>query len=303
MNRMRKIVILSLMMQVAAFAQSGSDGATGLSFLKVGVDARAAGMGEAFSAVTDDAYATYWNPAGLLAAKKSNVVFMHNEWISDVRSEFGALQFAGEKSSVGFHVYSFNLSDIPVRTTPTASALEQTSANYISAGMSYARKFGTKMDIGITAKYLYEKIFFHSAAGYGIDIGLRYRLSPNLMLAGVIQNLGSMDTFQNESTKLPKIFRAGASYQLINGEEGGFNLLLAGDAVVLLDENTRFNIGAEAGLLKNLALRAGYMAGYDTRSFTVGAGIHKSFFRLDYSYQPVEDDLGAGHRFSLYLTL
>ena len=46
-------------------AASENEGATGLAFLKVGVDARASGMGEAYTAVAGDANATYWNTAGM----------------------------------------------------------------------------------------------------------------------------------------------------------------------------------------------------------------------------------------------
>ena len=40
-------------------------GTTAAQFLKIGVGARAIGMGGAFVAVADDATAIYWNPAGI----------------------------------------------------------------------------------------------------------------------------------------------------------------------------------------------------------------------------------------------
>ena len=40
-------------------------GITTAQFLKIGVGARASAMGEAFTAVANDASALYWNPAGL----------------------------------------------------------------------------------------------------------------------------------------------------------------------------------------------------------------------------------------------
>ena len=38
-------------------------------FLKIGVSARAAGMGSAYTAVANDATAIYWNPAGMAAVR------------------------------------------------------------------------------------------------------------------------------------------------------------------------------------------------------------------------------------------
>lgn len=297
------LIVCILGISGKSIAGSENEGKTGLAFLKVGVDARAAGMGEAYSAVTGDAYATYWNPAGLLAAERSNVAFMHNAWLFDVKGNFGAVQFRGKKSSLALHLYTFSVGDIEVRSTPTENPLETTGANYLSAGLSYARPFGKNLDFGLTAKYLYEKIFFDSAGGFGLDLGIRYRgLSPNLVLAGVVQNLGKMGEFHSEATTLPKILRLGAQYSLAR-PLGPVELLLAGDMVKPFDENLRFHLGAEAGLWKQLMLRAGYVAGYESRSFSVGVGIRKSFLHLDYSLSPFKDDLGNGHRFSFYLAL
>ena len=61
---------------------------SGLSFLKIGVGGRATGMAEAFTAVTDDASATYWNPAGLMHASRNQLSLTHNEWFEDIRSEY-----------------------------------------------------------------------------------------------------------------------------------------------------------------------------------------------------------------------
>ena len=41
-------------------------GTYSLQFLKIGVSARGIGMGGAFTAIADDASATYWNPAGMV---------------------------------------------------------------------------------------------------------------------------------------------------------------------------------------------------------------------------------------------
>ena len=301
---MKQLTIIFLLAWVSVtFAGNENEDKTGMAFLKVGVDARAAGMGEAYTAATNDAYATFWNPAGLLSATQSNVVLMHNRWLFDVNSEFGAVQFRKQKSSFAFHVYSFNVGAIEVRNIPSTDPLEETSAHYASLGFSYARQLGNTLDVGVTVKYLYEKIFIHSAGGYGLDLGVNYRgLGQNLLLAAALQNLGSMGELDREATALPALLRAGGRYQFAN-PVGPLELLVAGDAVLPFEENLRVHLGLEAGLWQQLMLRAGYMNGYESRNVSFGIGVRKSAFHFDYSYTPFSDDLGSGQRFSLYLAI
>ena len=49
---------------------------TGANFLKIGVGARAIGMGSAYTAVANDATAIYWNSAGLSRLSKRELSFM-----------------------------------------------------------------------------------------------------------------------------------------------------------------------------------------------------------------------------------
>ncbi len=48
---------------VPSFVRAGEAGTAGALFLRTGLGARAAGMGEAFTAVAVDASSIYWNPA------------------------------------------------------------------------------------------------------------------------------------------------------------------------------------------------------------------------------------------------
>lgn len=293
-------ILLLMVLVILAFAASENEGKTGMAFLKVGVGARAAGMGEAFTAVANDASATYWNPAGLASGNGSNIVLMHNRWLLDIRSEFGALQI---KKHFALHVYSYHIDDIPVRAIPSEDPLENTGAQYLSMGASYARSLSQKLDAGITIKYLFEKIFVHSAAGYAFDLGLRYKLqNPNIVLAGVFQNLGKMGTLENESTKLPVISRLGAMY-LLPKEIGPMHLMFAFDVVKPLEENLRLHIGSEILFWNQIALRTGLMNGYDNRSLSFGLGVHKSAFEFDYSLTPLQEDFDTGHRLSLKIAL
>jgi len=59
-----KIVIPSIMLLLWSMVSGQDTGTTGSTFLKLGAGARAIGMGSAFTGLSDDATAIYWNPAG-----------------------------------------------------------------------------------------------------------------------------------------------------------------------------------------------------------------------------------------------
>ena len=61
------------------------------TFLKIGIGARATGLGEAFVAVANDPTAIYWNPAGLASIQRQELAISHVEWPADIRFEHLAL--------------------------------------------------------------------------------------------------------------------------------------------------------------------------------------------------------------------
>ncbi len=64
-------------------------GTTSMTFLKIGVNARAEGMAGAFVAVADDPSCLYWNPAGMVRMKRpSGVLFNFVEWVAQVQYGF-----------------------------------------------------------------------------------------------------------------------------------------------------------------------------------------------------------------------
>src|SRR5215470_15693040 len=53
-------------------------------FLRIGVGARAVGMGETFVAVADDPSAIFWNPAGLASLQRRELAISYVQWPADV---------------------------------------------------------------------------------------------------------------------------------------------------------------------------------------------------------------------------
>ena len=213
---MKKLILIITISTSFIFSQSA--GNSGLSFLKFGFGARNIAMADAGTAGSNDLTALYYNPAKLTLNDNSEILFMHNEWIQDVRSEMlGVKSFVfGIPFAFGFNVT--NVSDIEIRTKPGEP--ESTfDANYFFGSLSTAFKLSDNISVGITGKYLYEGFLSDEATGFGLDFGAHY-LTPieNLTASAVIKNLGSMNALRNEKTKLPSEFRIGGAYDFDLGE-------------------------------------------------------------------------------------
>ena len=81
------VVIVALLGKVTV-AETNA-GRTAADFLLIGQGARAAGMGGAFTAVSDGSLASYWNPAGLTGLENSEALLSHFAWYQDISLEYG----------------------------------------------------------------------------------------------------------------------------------------------------------------------------------------------------------------------
>ena len=85
---MRRLLIVLLSFSSVAFGEFDKVGTTTAQFLKMGVGARARGMGGSFVALADDGTAHYWNPAGMVATEGISSTFSHTDWALDITHEF-----------------------------------------------------------------------------------------------------------------------------------------------------------------------------------------------------------------------
>ncbi|MDP2866472.1 MAG: hypothetical protein Q8O90_09530, partial [Elusimicrobiota bacterium] len=72
------------------YFSSKAAGTTTADFLNLPAGARAAGMGGAYSAVSDEASAVYWNPAGLVQIPKLSAVFMRAQYLEEISYQYAA---------------------------------------------------------------------------------------------------------------------------------------------------------------------------------------------------------------------
>ena len=293
------IKLLTIFLLTTSIGIAQSAGNSGLSFLKFGFGARNIAMGDAGASASNDLSALFYNPARLNSVEMNEVMFMHNEWIQDVRSEVGGIKWNmfNLPWAVGFNATS--VSDIEIRQRP-GEPVSTFDANYFFMSLSSGFNVIDDLDFGATIKYIYEGLLSDQANGLAFDFGLNFQTPvKGLTASTVIKNIGSMNALRTEETKLPADFRLGSSYQF-GVESVKLDIITAAEFQKYLDtDDIHFNLGCDIVYDQLLALRAGYQTGYESRGFTAGLGIIWSSLRFDYSYMPFSLGLGNANLFSL----
>jgi hypothetical protein len=301
-------VVAGLFLSVCAPALFAQPGQSGMAFLKLGVSGRGTGMADAGSAIVSGAAATYYNPAGLVpddaVPVPSQLMFMHREWIQDTRMEFlGTSVSLGDNNALGASINSTTVSDIEVRTRP-GPADGTFSSREFSVGLSFAHRFSPDLRVGLTGKFLYQKIFVDEGSGYAADLGAIWQ-SPvdSLMVGAAVCNIGSMGQLRSERTTLPALFRIGPAYTFRISQDQ-LDATVAADFVRILPERRNYlNTGAEVKFNSLFAVRGGYQFGSEGRGLTLGVGVSYGILVLDYAFAKISSDLGDAHTISLALNL
>jgi hypothetical protein len=266
-------------------------GETGAQFLRIGVGARACAMGDAYSGVSDDATAVYWNPGGLSQITSREITFMHNSWLMDMSYQYMAFAAPSRYGTFGVALAYSSSGDIPKYEDFQKNG--EYSASDLSGAVAYGNNVGSGFSYGLGIKFLQMKIEDESATGIAADIGLLYQpqVVQGLKIGAVARHLGPNVKFIKESDPLPRTLTIGAAL-------ARSHVTLAADVSMPRDEDVRFGAGAEALISGIVALRAGYNS---ANSYTVGAGIIWRKIEIGYAFVPYED-IDDSHRISATLS-
>jgi hypothetical protein len=293
---MKKILlILSLSFLSHSILAQGSS--TGSSQLKIPLDARSAALGEAN--VADAGHVSSWllNPANLYSRGSVTVALTHAQWIQDIQSEYLAAQIPTTLGTIGFGISTNSVPGIEVRDVPGPS-IGTFSARFATLQVGFATDAFQSLSVGLSAKYLYEKLYTDDATGLGIDIGMLYHTPiAGLQAAVSVTNAGSLEQFRHERSDLPTLFRGGATYAF-SLDEFDFSA----SAAVTNDIQSAENhvLGSLETTYNNLiSVRLGYASGYDSRGLTAGLGVKYEFLQFNYAFVPFSLGLGDAHLFSL----
>ena len=288
MNRKLIITLITFILIVAAFpmivfADEGSGGQPG-AFLRIPVNARANGMGSAFTAVVHDPTAGWWNPAGLGFVEQIQLAGMYSVMSMDRLHNFAGLAIPfGKGGALGINWLQFGVSDIDGRDI-TGQPTGKFNDNEMAFGLSYAFKIGPVFSIGVTGKYLNHSLQDYKASGFGADAGVMLNINKMFHAGFTFQNItGSLKWNTDSELKetLPKVYRAGVGFK-----PAIFPLLITLDAAKIENEDKmKIYAGSEVWLFRNLfALRGGYAVDNFTIGTSIGWQGPRLGFQLDYAF-------------------
>lgn len=298
------VVLLSAALLRAGGYSGSAAGTSSGKFLAFGSSARAAAMGEAYSAVARGADAVRYNPAAMVRIEANSVEVMHANYLAGTFLDQAA--FAGRLGpgqALGISALQMSYGSIP-RTDETGY---QTGTAH-PAGLALTGAYAHKLEslggsaIGISLSYIGATIV-SSARTFAVSLGL---LSPvfgphEAQLSLVAENLTGALKFDQKTDPLPTAYKLGGIMRLRT------DWLLGLDLAAPRDNAPYAAIGTEKWFNARPGTKLAIRAGYNMRSskdlgglagFAAGIGISCSSLALDYALIPF-GGLGCSHKLTL----
>lgn len=290
----QKWIALSLLLVFGGQASAVSDARRGgFALLNEPVGGRAAAMGGAATALTDDQTATHANPAAAALMSRKDFVLTHHSSFADIRQFHAGWAFGNGRRGTGLSVGLHMAGDFETRTGPSAEPIGTFHLFELNASWTYAQTMTPDLSAGFSVHLLHEDIASERASGLGLDFGALYRPGRRgLTFGGSIRNLGRMEGLDRERVPLPREVRFGASLDRRR-------LLVLAEARLQSHGNDGLHFGAELRPFPSLAVRGGYVSNVDARDVTFGFGLSKGGWRIDYAFVPSSLGLGDSHRISV----
>jgi hypothetical protein len=271
----------------------------------------------------------YWNPAGLTQLSKVNLSLTNVDWIGSVQLNhvtFG--KPLGDYAAFGVSLTALSMGELEVTTVEEPEGTGETfTASSYSLALGYARKLTDRFSVGISGKYVWERISEERASGFAFDFGtLFYTGFKSLRMGMNISNLGpemKMDgpelgsyynpqpgnpNYDDVKSKLavdpydlPLTFRFGLAYDLLETQDS--KLTVSVEAKHPNDNLQQASFGGEYLWKEIFSLRAGYKFNYEEEGLTLGGGVKlkagkKTNLDINYAWADFSR-LQSVHRFSL----
>ncbi len=306
-------------------------GQTGMQFLTVPVNPRAAALGGALTALGCASTSLFYNPATMAIMDNFfHISLAQNKWIADINYNQGSLAFSPAGGLYGVFGLTFLSVDYgeleeTIRYDNDAGFLNigTFSPSASAVGVGYARALTEMFSVGAHVKYVTQNlgesiietptVFTdtlytepdpdslnyegNTESAYAVDFGVVYRTGfRSLVFAMSVRNFSRQLTFVQEKFEMPLVFQLGIAMDLV--DLTGFDKNMH-SLVVSLDRShprsyvEQMKIGVEYTLLQTLALRAGYRTPTDEPELNLGFGLQTSFGGMGFGFDYAYTQFGA----------
>ncbi len=291
-SRFCSCLTLALVTLYSAGAAASTNG-SGFILLREGIGARAAAMGDAYTAVTGDQTGAFWNPASVSALERKDFVLAYQRAIQGISQTYGGFAYGNGRRGIALSLALHSAGGIEARNGPSVQPLGTFGLTEATAGLSFAQRVGTRWRAGATVRALHESLGPERASGLGADFGLLFHPGvTGLALGASCRNVGRTDRLDLERIPLPRTFRLGGAYERDR-------LIVSFDVRIPNDGARGINTGVEYQAHEALSLRGGYQSGHDTRDVSFGLGVRRKNWRIDYAFVRSALGLESGHRVTL----
>jgi hypothetical protein len=253
--------------------------ATGYTFMKIGVGVRPVAMGNAFSALSDDENAVFWNPAGLGMVNTYHLagMFMNHVTYLNYYNLTSAIP-ADVVGTVGIGISYLGASD--TEYSERGENLGDFTNSDMLLNIGYGRSFGKHnvISVGGAVKVVRSQLYSFSSYGLLLDAGLIYNPVKYLYLGTVLKNVGTRRRFIDMWEYPPVNFRQGVAIKLpISANQ----LALSCEYSYFPDSKSTFSVGGEIVIrdprilgsssgrrISGFAIMGGYQYGYGEGAFS-----------------------------------
>lgn len=231
------VYVMLAMLLILPIANVFAVSESAVLFLLISPGARAAGMGESFVALADDATAVYWNPAGLAFQRGREVTIMHSKWlpqlVSDMSYEFLAYRqyFESLGGTLGGNVTFLNMGEQHYTSEDGPDILDTFTSWDMGITLCYATELNPNLGLGVGMRYIQSNLAPMGAGeekgegtgnSFAVDLGILYKMPyvPGLRFGANLSNMGPKITYIDaaQADPLPTNLKIGFAYDVLDME-------------------------------------------------------------------------------------
>lgn len=329
MKRLYYILILLISVSPTRAGEYAND------FLRIGVGARPLAMGGAYVAMSNDASAFYWNPAGMTNTDRVSIHFDHVPMFGGIAQYNAANVTFGfyNQIAVGLSWIRLGVDEIPRYAPLGGTRFDRlTRAEFRSTGepldyfgdmedaflASFSRTFyfdlyvGTgfsdnklpmELSVGLTGKYIQHKLDDKTGSGQGIDAGVLLRMVSETRVRNESKTWLGFGLLARDLSRTSMMWNTDSKHKDVVDMtmQGGIAFShavqsLASRFTVSFDQEFGFYDDRHFGAEVSFFDLIALRGGYYDEHFSAGAGLKFKGVVVDYAF--VTKDLANTHRIS-----